>query len=716
MKKTITYSVAAMLLALATNNNAIAQEANSETIIVIGARANMLKIAGSGDIISAKEIEQSRAISVNEALRKVSGVFARDEEGLGLRPNIGIRGLNPTRSTKVLLLEDGLPLAYAPYGDNATYAHPPFRRFSKIEVLKGASQIRFGPNSIGGVVNYVTPSAFYDPGFKALIAGGNRDYQEAFVSGGAEILGFGTLFQADHLEFDGNRENQHLETNDAFVKLEKKVSDNQSLILKAFYSNEDSQISYSGLTQAEFLANPYGNAFKNDNFAIERIGGAAIWNWRISEHLNLKTSAQYVWFDRDWWRQSSNSAQRPNDSSDPACGSMVNLSTTCGSEGRLREYQTWQFEQRLGFDKNFAFFDLRSEIGLRYTNERQRRLQINSDDPFSKTLGVGINGGLKENNFRYADALALFAMADLKFDKFTLTPGVRFEDIDYKRINALNPAAIITGQSDLQKTILGLGALYEITPNLVVYSGVHNGFAPPRVEDIINNGNGQSVDLDAELSTNYELGIRGQLKSGLNFELGYFKIDFENQIIPNSVAGGVGATLTSAGETNHEGFEAAADLSFEKLGFLSGRDLTIKIALTWLEKAEFVGTRFSNISGFSNVSVTGNRLPYAPELMVNFSANYDLTPNLNVNLDYSYTDDQYSDDLNTIEVSANGQRGLIPSFGIWNVALNYAPKNSKFGGYVAVKNLNDELYITDRSRGITVGTPRSVQVGVTVKY
>lgn len=716
MKKTITYSVAAMLLALATNNNAIAQEANSETIIVIGARANMLKIAGSGDIISAKEIEQSRAISVNEALRKVSGVFARDEEGLGLRPNIGIRGLNPTRSTKVLLLEDGLPLAYAPYGDNATYAHPPFRRFSKIEVLKGASQIRFGPNSIGGVVNYVTPSAFYEPGFKALIAGGNRDYQEAFVSGGAEILGFGTLFQVDHLEFDGNRENQHLETNDAFVKLEKKVSDNQSLILKAFYSNEDSQISYSGLTQAEFLANPYGNAFKNDNFAIERIGGAAIWNWRISENLNLKTSAQYVWFDRDWWRQSSNSAQRPNDSSDPACGSMVNLSTTCGSEGRLREYQTWQFEQRLGFDKNFAFFDLRSEIGLRYTNERQRRLQINSDDPFSKTLGTGINGGLKENNFRYADALALFAMADLKFDKFTLTPGVRFEDIDYKRINALNPAAIITGQSDLQKTILGLGALYEITPNLVVYSGVHNGFAPPRVEDIINNGNGQSVDLDAELSTNYELGIRGQLKSGLNFELGYFKIDFENQIIPNSVAGGVGATLTSAGETNHEGFEAAADLSFEKLGFLSGRDLTIKIALTWLEKAEFVGTRFSNISGFSNVSVTGNRLPYAPELMVNFSANYDLTPNLNVNLDYSYTDDQYSDDLNTIEVSANGQRGLIPSFGIWNVALNYAPKNSKFGGYVAVKNLNDELYITDRSRGITVGTPRSVQVGVTFKY
>lgn len=716
MNKIASISLAAMSFAIMGNNAAMAQEPGTETVIVIGARANMLKIAGSGDVISAKEIEQTRAISVNEALRKVTGVFARDEEGLGLRPNIGIRGLNPTRSTKVLLLEDGLPLAYAPYGDNATYAHPPFRRFSKIEVLKGASQIRFGPNSIGGVVNYVTPSAFYEPGFKAMIAGGNRDYKEAFVSGGTEIFGFGTLFQADHLEFDGNRENQHLETNDFFMKLEKKISDKHNLIIKGFYSNEDSQISYSGLTQSEFLANPYSNAFKNDNFAIERIGGAAIWNWRLAENLNLKTSAQYVWFDRDWWRQSSNSSQRPNDASDPACGSMANLSTTCGSEGRLREYQTYQFEQRLGFDKEFAGFDLRSEIGLRYTNERQRRIQINSDDPFSKTIGTGINGGLKENNFRYAEALALFAMADLKFNHLTFTPGIRFEDIDYKRINALNSNALVTGKSDLQKTIFGLGALYEIMPNLVVYSGVHNGFAPPRVEDIINNSNGQSVELDAELSTNYELGIRGQLTSGLNFELGYFKIDFENQIIPNSVAGGVGATLTSAGETIHEGFEAAADISFEKLGVLKGRDLSLKLALTWLEKAEFAGTRFSNISGFGNVSVSGNRLPYAPELLVNFSANYEITPSLNVNLDYSYTDDQYSDDLNTIEVSANGQRGLIPSYGIWNVALNYAPENSKIGGFIAIKNLSDELYITDRSRGITVGIPKSVQIGVTYKY
>jgi outer membrane receptor for Fe3+-dicitrate len=102
-------------------------------------------------------LEGARVFNVSEALRKASGVHVRDEEGFGLRPNIGIRGLNPTRSAKVLLLEDGLPLAYAPYGDNVSYYHPPIERFESAEILKGSGQIAYGPVTVGGVVNHVTP-------------------------------------------------------------------------------------------------------------------------------------------------------------------------------------------------------------------------------------------------------------------------------------------------------------------------------------------------------------------------------------------------------------------------------------------------------------------------------------------------------------------------------------------------------------------------------
>ena len=104
-----------------------------------------------------RQASLARAFNVDEALRKVPGITARSEEGFSQRPNIGVRGLNPTRSSKVLLLEDGLPLSYAPYGDNASYYHPPLDRFSEIEVVKGAGQIPYGPMTVGGVINYRTP-------------------------------------------------------------------------------------------------------------------------------------------------------------------------------------------------------------------------------------------------------------------------------------------------------------------------------------------------------------------------------------------------------------------------------------------------------------------------------------------------------------------------------------------------------------------------------
>lgn len=140
-------------------NQASNQVSSAETIVVIGLRDGLLKISGAGATIEQADVTRARVFTVNEALRQVPGIFARDEEGLGLRPNIGIRGLSPIRSTKVLLLEDGLPLGYAPYGDNAAYFRPSIRRFARIEVLKGASQVRFGPNTVGGVINYVTPRA-----------------------------------------------------------------------------------------------------------------------------------------------------------------------------------------------------------------------------------------------------------------------------------------------------------------------------------------------------------------------------------------------------------------------------------------------------------------------------------------------------------------------------------------------------------------------------
>lgn len=134
------------------------------------------QLDGSGQVVSGEELYGSHVLNTAEALRKVTGVNVRDEEGFGLRPNIGIRGLNPTRSTKVLLLEDGLFLGYAPYGDNASYFHPLMDRYDRVEVIKGADMLLYGPQTISGTINYVTPDPPAKPAGFVAATGGNREY------------------------------------------------------------------------------------------------------------------------------------------------------------------------------------------------------------------------------------------------------------------------------------------------------------------------------------------------------------------------------------------------------------------------------------------------------------------------------------------------------------------------------------------------------------
>jgi Fe(3+) dicitrate transport protein len=681
-------------------------------IVVIGEIDRLREVPGAGAVIDAEDLERSRVFTVNEALRQVPGLVVRDEEGLGLRPNIGVRGLNPTRSTEVILLEDGLPLTYGLYGDNASYSHPPLRRFSRIEVLKGASQIRFGPHTIGGVINYITPRAPDALSGRATLAAGSEGYREADVSIGAPLLGFRVLAHGNVTAFDGVRENHGFEFSDLYLKAERDLGPGQELILRAGLYEEDSQVGYSGLTTAEFAADPRAYPFRNDSFVTERFTASATHVWEINAALELVTSGYTIWFDRDWWRQSSNSGQRPSDASDPLCGGMANVNTTCGNEGRLREYNVYGVESRLNWAGALLGVDTNLEVGARYQSERQNRLQINGDTPSARTPGTSVNAGVRENNLRYVEAWSGFVSATFDFGALALNPGVRVEAIDYRRVNRLTGAQ---GETDLTEVIPGLGVTYAFSPDVSAYAGVYRGFSPPGVADIVTDAGG-SVDLDAEESINYELGLRGDLRPGLRFDGAYFVMDFENQIVPASVAGGVGATLTSAGATRHEGFEFSLAGSLRDMGAMEADDVFFRAALTWLADASYEGRRFSTVSGFGATSVSGNRLPYAPEWQFTGAFGYAWGESLSAQVEYVFVGDQFADDLNTVLPTANGQRGLIEDQHTWNASVNYTPGGGDLTLYATVKNLADETFIVDRSRGALPNAPRLVQVGVSARF
>jgi Fe(3+) dicitrate transport protein len=689
----------------------ITEEMMITATTISGFTEGIPRIPGSVQVIDLPMLEQSRVLTVNEALRKVPGVHTRDEEGLGLRPNIGMRGVNPTRSTKVLLLEDGIPLAYAPYGDNASYYHPPIERFESIEVLKGSGQLAYGPSTIGGVINYLTPNAPAKTTGAVTLMGGNRRFFNGGASFGGTWKQTGLITHYLRKQSDGARENTHADIHDLQTKIHQTLTGRQALTVKTSYYGETSNLTYSGLTEDEYRRNPRWNPFRNDYFYVDRWGASVSHAFVKSSNMLITTNLYAMRFDRDWWRQSSNSLQRPNDAADPACGGMVNLLTTCGNEGRVRSYDNWGVESRLR--SNFRLLGLSHEFdfGGRFHNEDQKRLQFNGNGPKSRS------GLVVENNLRHNRAVSSFIQDRFRIGRLLITPGLRIERITFERVNRLGRLGSngqgVTGRVDRTQIIPGLGISFDVGRGTFVYAGLHRGFAPPRTEDIINNMTGGAVDLDPELSWNYEAGLRHQIGQLWRIEASVFRMDYSNQVIPASLAGGIGATLTNGGSTRQEGLEISSRFdSGGKLGRFG--DLFTNVALTWLPVAEFRGPRFSSISGFGNVLVTGNRLPYAPRSLINASVGY-RSRGLTAMIEAVQTGAQDGDDLNLAVGSASGLLGRIPGNTIWNTTINYEVESLRSTFFFTVKNLFDRVFMVDRTRGLIPGIPRMLQVGVKIE-
>ena len=662
------------------------------TISIVASRGQTTRqIGGTVATLSRETLSTTHPMTVNEAIRKISGIHVRDEEGFGLRPNIGIRGLNPTRSTKVTLLEDGLPLAYAPYGDNASYYHPSIDRYQRIEVLKGSDTLRYGPQTIGGVINYITPSPSLEPGGQIQLSAGNRDFANARLN----LTGMGLLLDYNRKQGQGARENMEHELDDLNLKYALELNERNRLILRANLFREDSQLTYSGLTQAEFeKLGPSYNPFKNDNFNTERRGASVSHELRLSDSSQLVSNIYYSQFDRDWWRQASTTTDGQCGAaftSNRLAGNRVDPDTCNSAQGRLRSYTTWGIEPRL--DMQTSMGELKA--GLRYHREEQDRRQVNARSATGRT------GDLAEDNLRELDAYSAFISH--RFDvapDWSVTPIVRYENIDAVRTDRRNGN---TGNTRLDEVIGGLGITWNPDAVNTIFFSAHQGFAPPRVEDLIS-GSGGVVEVDPEKSVNLELGLRSNPVRGMNLQAAYFRNAFDNLIAVGSIAGG--STPLSQGEALFEGVEFSLEQQVRN-GWLG------RVAYTWLPTAEQT-TAFRNVATGALVGSRGKRQPYAPEHNLTLALGY-ATPRLRGEVEAQYVGSQYSDFANTVLPTANGQQGRISDYTVLNASLNLmvSPTLTTF---ITGKNLTDEVYIVDRTRGIQVGMPRLVQAGVRYQF
>jgi Fe(3+) dicitrate transport protein len=692
------------------------------------------RLSGSATLLTEKNLFESHVFTVNEALRKVPGVFVRDEEGFGIRPNIGMRGMNPFRSTKVSFLEDGLLLNFAPYGDNDIYYHPPVERYEGIEVMKGADLNQYGPQTIGGAVNYLTPEPPEKAGGFVSFTGGNRDYLtgHARLGGTLNKVGgldsVGGLVDYIHKEGQGARNNTFVKLDDANLKTVLKINDRNTLVLRGDYYQEHSQSTF-GITEAEYRNfGRHYNPFKNDAYQTSRWATSATHTYQFNEDVSLSTSFYWSVFNRDWWRQMN---QQPTDNScgnafreNRLNGKAVNVDSCNFTRGRLRSYETWGVTPTL--HAKHQLFGVTSELdaGFRAHFENQYRLTVDGNSPTARTGVVG------EQNDRFADAYSGFIQNKFMVDDWTFTPGVRVESVSYSRFNHLNGKG---GESSLTEPLPSFAMTYTPVNEATLFFDMHRGFAPPRVEDSVYN-DGNSVEIDAEKSWNYEAGVRSQPTAGVKLDLTLFHNDFQNLTVLGTVGGN--DTPVAQGSALFQGLEFSNRVDLAEL-FNWTHNPYLQIAYTWIPTAK--ATSAFHCLPLSNGSIpatcpngnvygskAGNRLPYAPENLLTATIGYSHPSGFDAHLETVFTGEQFGDfmnlqsgydhpnGINSIE-ARSGQYGKIQNYTVLNFASTYQVYKG-LDLFVSVKNILDNNYVTDRVRGILVGSSRLVQAGFRYEF
>ncbi|MGA0839690.1 MAG: TonB-dependent receptor family protein [Pseudomonadales bacterium] len=687
-----------------------------EIVSVLGERDRTADLPGSHDVLDAEELLELHVMTTSEALRKAAGINVRDEEGFGLRPNIGLRGLNPTRSTKMLLLEDGIPLAYAPYGDNASYYHPPIDRFDRIEILKGAAVNEYGPQTVGGVINYITPTPANDPAGMLRITGGNRDYTNLH----GRVGGYGLQLDIIDKRGDGARDNVHSTLQDVNLKYLREIAPDQTLIARLNRYQESSDLTYSGITDTELARFGYRyNPFDNDTFDTERHGASFTHRWQASDRATLTSNVYYSNFARDWWRQSSTTTDSQcnattyqidgapqNFQSARALGFAVDPDDCNSRQGRLRDYESYGIEPTFAYRHTLFGAESTTTLGLRAHREIQQRRQINGTQPTSKS------GTRVEDNKRDTRAFAGYLENRFEIDRLSITPGLRLEHIANDRRNAITGA---DGEATLSEWLPSLGLSYTLADRVQLFAGVHKGFAPPRNEDLIDNS-GFATDVDVEESVNLELGVRAQLNAGTSLDITLFRNDFKNQIAVGSIAGG--STPLAEGKALYQGVEVTAYAGADAIADLHWVPYA-QVAYTWLPTAD-IESEFRRVDSGAVIpgATSGNRLPYAPEHLLTARAGARSQSGVDFHVELVLVDDQYADFANTesASVNGNGQIGEISSYHIWNVALNWQVPGMPLTVFTTVKNVADENYIVDRTRGILTAPPRLVQGGFEIRF
>ena len=528
-KQVLAAAVSAVLAPWALADNHIIEE-----VTIIGSVEDAQSLPGSSAVVGLEQIRIEAAGDINQLLKTVPGIYIQEEDGFGLRPNIGIRGASSERASKVTLLEDGVMIAPAPYSNPSAYYFPTTLRMQSVEVLKGAPLLRHGPQTTGGVVNMVsTPVPAQGSAGTVNFAYGQDGQADLLANYGARIGDFGFLVETAQRRSDGFKDIDRSSAEsgyyiqDYIVKLSWE-GERQSVLLKAQYSEETSDETYLGLTDNDFDRDAdrrYGLS-QPDEMDNDHQGYSLLYRLALTDSVAMTATGYYNEFSRDWFKLSGggNFIDAANAGDLEAQGVLDGTVNAFGLQYKhnARDYESQGID--VNFDVNLGSHQL--ALGGRLHHDEMDRFQ--PVEYYDQIDGELVFAGSKapsgsNNRFEEADAVSFWAVDSWQLsDALNLNLALRYEEVESSReqyADVGRKELDSRRSNDGEEWLPGASFTYDLSDSWQLLGGVHRGFSPL--------GGGAKQNEDPETSVNWEGGVR--YRADWFVEAVGFYSDFDNK-------------------------------------------------------------------------------------------------------------------------------------------------------------------------------------------
>jgi Fe(3+) dicitrate transport protein len=691
-----------------------------------GGERGIRELAGSAHYLGLKTLETHKYNDINRLLRSVPGVYIQEEDGFGLRPNIGMRGSGLERSSKITLMEDGVLAAPAPYTAPAAYYFPTTGRMEGIEVRKGSSQIEYGPYTTGGALNFISTQIPKNFRGKLDVLAGNYGQRRLHAHAGESFKNFGFVVETYQASADGFKEldnggNTGFDLQDYQAKFkvnssaEAKIQ--QSLQFKIGQTISNSNETYLGLSKEDFEANPYRRyaASGLDRIESEQRQFGLQYVVRPNKNLSVNVNAYRSTFGRNWYKSDKVKGENgsislapilddPSSYADSYQSLIGNGEDTIVLKNNNRDYYSQGLQAAATYQwGEGSRFDQKLKAGLRYHEDGVDRFQWTDDYIILEGNLALVNPGTpgtESNRLEDAQAWATFVEYELSWRKWTISPGLRYENIvlnrsDYgKKDIERNGSSLKERSNQVDVLIPGFGIRYDRNAKQQFFAGIHKGFSPP----------GSTPDALPEASINLEIGSRLNYKN-LKVQAVSFYNQYQRLLGTDMAAtGGLGNNqLYNGGNALVWGLELEASST---IGASWKQNWSFPVALAYTYTSATFNSDFdSDFDAWGEVE-SGDRMPYIAQHMLNaqISANY---RKFSFNSTTNFTSEMQS------QAGLNLEEDLVIP-GQWNCDLSLSyDLNYNVSVFASLRNAFDAVnLVAMRPAGLRPNMPRSYLIGL----